>query len=593
MDRASDFGSEDEGSTPSERATSSPPRCLLGLLLALATLFLGPSSTPVLADSARLHNTTGLTYYYQRKDGLAYGEFVRALEKDPAFPDPHFNLGRLLERQGRLAEALEQYKQTLDLDPGYSEALRGYERVQGLMGIRDAESPSPPAGRAPTEGGIRPSDPDRLLPVDWKAELARLRSMASSGDVEGAWTRLQILLHQYPSEPDLLVFSAELEERRGGLTGAIASLERARSLAPSSADISMKLAESYYRAGRFSRAATEAERVLALDPAKAEAQRLLGLVGLTRKDTVDAYDHFLVAARLDPSDAVARSQVETLGKQLGLYHYNAGLYYFQQKDWVRAKEALEKALRLGNLSPDQSALAQQYLIIADFSSQRIAEEIRSIQEDRLRERTGQTKKRITFDEARRNPNLAREETYVEFTGYIVSTRRKGGGSEILVTRDFFETVSTETPGGEGVNERTSFRDNARMTDWFAVRTPRPLPVDPRIRASARVRVEGKLARAEFLRNPYSLTFSRRKQPVVDATYLEFTREQAVRNRPALDREVQQGTPDAGGFRPRRLRTDDPFVDVDTDAGFAGPLKIDYLEFPKVPEDRIRPASSRR
>jgi len=44
---------------------------------------------------------------------------------------PHYNLGRIYEKLGRNREALREYKEAVDLNPGYAIALRDFRRLQG------------------------------------------------------------------------------------------------------------------------------------------------------------------------------------------------------------------------------------------------------------------------------------------------------------------------------------------------------------------------------------------------------------------------------------------------------------------------------
>lgn len=43
---------------------------------------------------------------------------------------PHFNLGRVYEAQGKLFDALAEYKAAMDLNPGYTVAVRAFRRLQ-------------------------------------------------------------------------------------------------------------------------------------------------------------------------------------------------------------------------------------------------------------------------------------------------------------------------------------------------------------------------------------------------------------------------------------------------------------------------------
>ncbi|MBI2943332.1 MAG: tetratricopeptide repeat protein [Candidatus Wallbacteria bacterium] len=534
----------------------------LVLVLALA----GPAR--VVADTAQLHNTTGLAYYYQGKDSQAYEEFVKALELDPSQAAPHFNLGRLFERQAKFREALEQYRQALELDPAMEEALRAVERLQG--------QPAP-----------APGFPAQQTPAATDADLAKL-----AGDIETAWkkgdkaaarTRLADSLATHPDAVPLLMLQSLFDEQAGNIAGALASMQKARTVSPASPDVSTRLSLLLYRAGLFDQASEEAERALTLNPALALPHRVLGLIMLSKQKPVEAHAYFTEAVRLDPKDDISKAQIEKLAKQLGLLHYNSGLFYFQQQDWAKAKEELTQALAEGNLSPEQSALAQQYLVIAEFSAARVSQQIQKLQETRRAEQTGRIDKRLLYPEVETSPTIWPKGRYVEYSGYIVATSAEGNGSEILVTRNPNEILFRESGGGSGEFDQ-SYRTNTDMTNWFRVVTPKPLPIDPRVRATSRIRVQGQLGEPDFARNPYNLSYSRRKLPTVQATYLEIQRELRVVRRTQLDRDADELGRDSSTRR-NPLRTRNPTPEIDTAQGLSGPLKIDYLQLP-VPRRRL-------
>lgn len=542
-----------------------PRSVRLGWLLALAATLL--PAPPVLADSSALHTNTGLAYYYQGKDSLAYDEFVKALELDPTQAQPHYNLGRLFERQGKFNEALTQYREALELDPALEEALRAVERLQG--------QPAPAPGF--------PSAAAEQTPEDLTKLAQELEAAWKKGDRDAARRRLKEALTGAPNAAPLLTLQAQIDEQLGNIAGAVSAMQRARTAAPTSAEIATKLALLQYRAGLFDQASLEAERALDLNPSLPVPYRILGLVMLSKQKPVEANAYFLEASRLDPKDEISKAQVAKLGRQLGLIHYNNGLFYFQQQDWPRAKEELEQAIAGGNLTPEQSALAQQYLVIADFSSARVAQQIKQLQAARATEAAGRIAKRVTFNEAASSPTVWEPGTYVEYVGYIVSTASSPPGSEIVVTRNPNEIVFRETGSGSGEFDQ-SFRSNSEMVNWFTIQTPKPLPIDSRVRPTSRVRVQGTLGEPKFIRNPYNFTFSKRPCPIVKATYIEINREQREVRRTSLARISEQEGRDSSTLR-NPLRTRFPTPEVDTPPGSSGPLKIDYLQMP-APKRRL-------
>lgn len=46
---------------------------------------------------------------------------------------PHFNLGRVLEAQGKYFKALSRYKAAIDLNPGYALAVRAFRKLQSKL----------------------------------------------------------------------------------------------------------------------------------------------------------------------------------------------------------------------------------------------------------------------------------------------------------------------------------------------------------------------------------------------------------------------------------------------------------------------------
>lgn len=520
LDRVPDFGSGCGGSSPSGRAIrprtgkrlrSSLPlgrgqpragrRCASGFLLGLA-LLVGGTPGSLRAESAPLHNTTGLAYFYQGKYVEAFREFVAALKRDPTFAAPHFNLGRVYEKQGRYDEAKEQYRQCLQLDPGHQGAKTALARL-GTVAVR------------PTPENEPPPPPEAL---DLGAQKAKVKAWLTSGELELAERRLFLLLKTFPRDAELHDYLARTFEKQGRLAAAVAESQKAAMYDPGSAALRYRHAANLFRLGQFDQAIQEATRASELAPADFRIYFLLGLA-YQRLDKLDqAFVNFEEAARINPQDKAVRSHLNKLADHLGLYNYNAGLYHFASRNWVDAKKHLDLALRKGNLNPEQRAIAQQYLVVSDFSSQDVANQIRDLQADRRNEQRGFVQKRLTFEEVERSPTLWRKGYQVEFEGRVVNISRKR--TEILVETD----------------DDNDIRSESELKTWFKVVCPEPLPRDPRIDTSARgltradatganrIIVQGQLQRPAYLVNPWNKVMGREPQPVIKATFLTFRAE---------------------------------------------------------------------
>lgn len=464
-------------------------------LFTLFFLLLLVSPGTIQAQSAQMHNTAGLAFFYQGKYDQAFDEFVKALKVDPSFAAPHFNLGRLYEQQRRYPEALEQYRQCLQLDPSHSMADRAMKRL-GFATVEEPAAPSAPASDAPI----------RL--DEQKEEVQRF---VARGDLDRAEERLLVLLRGHRDDGELHSLLARVYERRNNLAQSIAELQRARDLMPDSVDVAYRLAANLYRAGNFDEAKRLAEGAARLNPGHYQSQYLLGLIELRRDKPGSAYQYFESAARIKPDHQAIQAHLKRLRPKLSMFNYNAGLFYFQQGNFQQAKTYLDKAIKDGGLLPLQKAVAEQYLLIADFSFQKIRNQISRIDADRRTEQLGFVRKRLGFDEVQRSPSIWERGSYVEFRGQIVSFESRGDGAQIVVDTGIGEDYRIET----------------QMERWFTVKLPKALPEDRRIRAKSIIRVEGMLLKPDYVYNTYNATYSRRPQPTVEGTYIEVSDEREL------------------------------------------------------------------
>ena len=119
--------------------------------------------------TAEAHTFLGWTYSFMGLTDEAIQECHRAIEVDPDFGNPyndigayliekgdhreaifwleramkaaryeayfypHFNLGRIYEKRGRLFDALREYKKAIDLNPDYTLAVRAFRKLQSKL----------------------------------------------------------------------------------------------------------------------------------------------------------------------------------------------------------------------------------------------------------------------------------------------------------------------------------------------------------------------------------------------------------------------------------------------------------------------------
>lgn len=78
-------------------------------------------------------NSKGLAHYYYEEYGPAEQAFNRAVAIDPHLSDAGYNKGRVLEQSKRYQDAMDAYAKVLTENPGDADALRGMNRVRGVL----------------------------------------------------------------------------------------------------------------------------------------------------------------------------------------------------------------------------------------------------------------------------------------------------------------------------------------------------------------------------------------------------------------------------------------------------------------------------
>ncbi len=108
-------------------------------------------------DAEVAYNSLGVGLVSRGKLADAIDQFREAIRLRPTYVEAHNNLGTALAFQGKRDEAVEQFQQALTLQPEYAEARRNLGIVQrGLIPptieINDGITAPPRHTRAPSAG---------------------------------------------------------------------------------------------------------------------------------------------------------------------------------------------------------------------------------------------------------------------------------------------------------------------------------------------------------------------------------------------------------------------------------------------------------
>lgn len=75
--------------------------------------------------SARINNNLGNEYFFkERNNAKAEEYYLKAVAADDIFPQPHYNLGSILEARGDVYGAVKEYEAALEVDPKFYYALQ-------------------------------------------------------------------------------------------------------------------------------------------------------------------------------------------------------------------------------------------------------------------------------------------------------------------------------------------------------------------------------------------------------------------------------------------------------------------------------------
>ena len=263
-----------------------------------------PHPARALAAGAALALLAGLLVATERSTRRFESEEILwrdTLARNPDAGLAHYNLGVLLQRQGRLLEAEEHYRENLRL--GWRESRVHNNLALALCG-RGACDEAILHYRAALE----------LSPDDMAARGNLAGVLLRTGDPEGAATEYRLALANHERSAGLHAGLAQALVASGDLEAAREHAERATEIDPSHALARMTLAEVWTSLGRTGEAIRELRTLVRQRPRHAAAHRALA----QRLEEQGARDRALVhyrrALALRPEWSGLRASIDALGR---------------------------------------------------------------------------------------------------------------------------------------------------------------------------------------------------------------------------------------------------------------------------------------
>gem|GEM_PF-1434167 len=267
-----------------------------------------------MADVSR-HSDRGIALANEGKLDDAVKEFREALRIRPDYAEARYNLGVVYSNHGRLEEAISEYQQALKINPDYAEAHYG-------LGV----------------------------------------AYGTQRKLEEAIAEYQQALKINPDYAEAHCNLGVIYRTHGDLEGAVSAYQQALRINPDYAEAHCNLGVAYTSQGKLEDAAGEFEEALRVNPDLAYAHNNLGGVYYEQRRLVEAISEYRDALRIDPRYAHA--------------HYNLGVAF---EAIGKASEAIASYRAFMELASPQHA----YLVNrAEESMNRLAQLVGGLGKDR-------------------------------------------------------------------------------------------------------------------------------------------------------------------------------------------------------------------
>jgi tetratricopeptide (TPR) repeat protein len=203
------------------------------------------------ADSGVARTNLGEALLNRERNAEAAEQFRAALRLDPSLSEAHNSLGLILEGEGRPDEALQHYEEAVRLRPGYGVAHRNLGRLLGSLGRFDDAV-------AHDERAVE------IDPGDAEAHASLGVALASKGRFEEAALHYEASLLIDPRSPEVHNNLGSALSRLGRGDDAFRHFAEAVRLRPGYAIARYNLATELYARGRLAEAWEEVRRARAL-----------------------------------------------------------------------------------------------------------------------------------------------------------------------------------------------------------------------------------------------------------------------------------------------------------------------------------------
>jgi len=262
-----------------------------GLLLAFSVAF---NLLACAGRCAQWHNHLGAMLERQGKVLEAIGHYEQALRINPDYAEAHNNLGVILMRQGELPQAIGHFEQALGLVPGFADAHYNLGIALGRQGkLLEAISHWEQALRI---------NPDHA-----EAHNNLGAALMGQGNLPEAIDQCEQALRIKPDFAEAHNNLGAALMGQGNLPEAISQYEQALRIMPDYVDAHNNLGIALVRQGRLLEAISHWEQALRINPEYADVHYNLGIALEKLGRTAEAIQQYEQALRIRPEDVPAQN----------------------------------------------------------------------------------------------------------------------------------------------------------------------------------------------------------------------------------------------------------------------------------------------
>ncbi len=248
--------------------------------------------------------------------------------------ESYFFKANSLVSEGKLDEALVQYKKAIDTDPKYSKALNDYGAILALKG-------NLPQAAEMLQRAIKENPGEALFRTNYAQILSRM------GKQEESINQLKEAYELNPKDQVVLTALARQMIGKNDPDTAVNLLNQAVKLYPKSSGLHNQLSYALARSGDVSNALVHANKAVELDPKSAAAHINLGSTMMIEGNLKGAQSAYEKAVTIEPDNANA--------------HYLLSKTYGKNGDKSMERTELQKFIELLPEKDPRKAKAQEQL----------------------------------------------------------------------------------------------------------------------------------------------------------------------------------------------------------------------------------------